>query len=83
LAIAPIAVNVDLGVAEALRLVDEILARRGQRRRQLAQDVLDDVEAAEIIVPRLDKLYTDILNEFASHCVSETTPFSLISSCNP
>ena len=80
LAVAPIAVNVDLGVAEALRLVDEILARRGQRRRQVVQDVLDDVEAAEIIVRRLDKLYTDILNEFASRRVSETTPFSLISS---
>ena len=71
MAVAPIAVNVDLGVAEALRLVDEILARRGQRRRQVAQDVLDDVEAAEIIVRRLDKLFTDILNEFASRRVSE------------
>ena len=64
LAVAPIAVNVDLGLAEALRLVDEILARRGQRRRQEVQDVLDDVEAAEIIVRRLDKLFTDVLNEF-------------------
>jgi hypothetical protein len=71
LAVAPNAVNVDLGVAEALRLVDEILARCGQRRRQLAQDVLDDVEAAEIIVRRLDKLFTDILNEFVSRRVSE------------
>ena len=71
MAVAPIAVNVDLGIAEALRLVDEIISRRGERRRQVVKDVLDDVEAAVTVVWHLDKLFTDILSEFASRRVSE------------
>jgi hypothetical protein len=71
LAVAPIAVNVDLGIAEALRLVGEIISRRGRRRRQVVKDVLDDVEAAVTMVRHLDKLFTDILSEFASRSVSE------------
>jgi F420-0:gamma-glutamyl ligase-like protein len=67
----PIAVNVDLGIAEAVRLVDQIISRRDERRRQVVKDVLDDVEAAVIVVRRLDKLFTDILSEFASSRVSE------------
>jgi hypothetical protein len=74
LAVPPIAVNVDLGIAEAVRLVDQIISRRGERRRQVVKDVLDDVEAAVTVVRRLDKLFTDILNEFASRRVSEDNP---------
>jgi hypothetical protein len=70
-AVAPIAVNVDLGMAEALRLVGEIIARRGQRRQQVVEDVLDDVEAAVTVVRQLNKLFTDILSEFASRRVVE------------
>lgn len=70
MAIAPIAVNVDVGIAEALRLVGEIMSRRGQRRQQVVNDVLDDVEAAVTVVQHLDKLFTDILSEFASRRVS-------------
>jgi hypothetical protein len=71
LAFAPIAVNVDLGIAEALRLVGEIMSRRGQRTRQVVKDVLDDVEASITVVRHLDKLFTDILSEFASRRVTE------------
>jgi hypothetical protein len=71
LAIAPIAVNVDVGIAEALRLVSEIMSRRDQRKQQVVKDVLDDVEAAVTVVQHLDKLFTDILSEFASRRVSE------------
>jgi hypothetical protein len=71
LAIAAIAVNVDVGIAEALRLVSEIMSRRYQRKQQVVKDVLDDVEAAVTVVQRLDKLFTDILSEFASRRVSE------------
>lgn len=71
MAVPPIAVNVDLGIAEAVRLVDQIISRRRERRRQVVNDVLDDVEAAVTVVRRLDKLFTDILNEFASRRVSE------------
>jgi hypothetical protein len=70
-AVAPIGVNVDLGIAEALRLVGEIVARRGQRRQQVVEDVLDDVEAAVTVVRHLDKLFTDILSQFASRRVVE------------
>ena len=70
MAIAPIAVNVDVGIAEALRLVGEIMSRRDQRKQQVVKDVLDDVEAAVTVVQRLDKLFTDILSEFASRRVS-------------
>jgi hypothetical protein len=71
LATAPIAVNVDLGIAEALSLVGQIISRRGQRRRQVVKDVLDDVEAAVTVMHRLDKLFTDILSEFASRRVTK------------
>jgi hypothetical protein len=69
LAAAPIAVNVDLGIADLLNLVEQITTRRDQRRRQVLLDVLDDVEAAVAVVWRLDKLFTDIVNAFASHRV--------------
>jgi hypothetical protein len=69
--VPPIAVNVDVGIAEALRQVGEIISRRGQRRRQVVEDVLDDVEAAVAVVQHLDKLFTDVLSEFASRRVSE------------
>jgi hypothetical protein len=69
--VAPIAVNVDLGIADALRVVGEIISRRGQRARQLVKDVLDDVEAAVAVVRHLDKLFTDILSEFASRRVTD------------
>ena len=49
MAIAPIAVNVDVGIAEALRLVSEIMSRRGQRKQQVVKDVLNDVEAAATV----------------------------------
>jgi hypothetical protein len=62
-AFAPIGVNVDLGIAEALRQIADIISRRGQRRRQVVEDVLDDVEAAVAVVQHLDKLFTDILSE--------------------
>ena len=71
MAVAPIAVNVDLGIAEALSLVGQIISRRGQRRRQVVKDVLDDVEAAVTVVQHLDKLFTDILSEFASRRISK------------
>jgi hypothetical protein len=71
LTVPPIAINVDLGIAEALRQVGEIISRRGQRRRQVVEDVLDDVEAAVAVVRHLDKLFIDILSEFASRRVSE------------
>ena len=71
MAVAPIAVNVDVGIAEALRLVSEIMSRRDQRKQQVVKDVLDDVEAAVTVVQHLDKLFTDILSEFASRRVSE------------
>jgi len=64
-------VNIDVGVGEVLRLVGEILARRGQRQRDLRQDVFDDAEAAEIVVKHLDKMFTDLVSEFASTRVSE------------
>jgi hypothetical protein len=64
-------VNIDVGVGEALRLVDEIQGRRKQRQQDLRQDVFDDAEAAEIVVKQLDKMFTDLLGEFASTRVSE------------
>jgi hypothetical protein len=70
-AFAPIGVNVDLGIAEALRQVGDIISRRGQRQRQVVEDVLDDVEAAVTVVQHLDKLFTDIVGEFASRRIVE------------
>jgi hypothetical protein len=70
-AFAPIGVNVDLGIAEALRQIGDIISRRGQRRRQVVEDVLDDVEAAVTAVQHLDKLFTDVLGEFASRRIVE------------
>lgn len=68
---APVGVNVDLGIAEALRQIGDIISRRGQRQRQVIEDVLDDAEAATIAVQHLDKLFTDILGEFASRRIVE------------
>lgn len=70
-AFAPMAINIDLGIAEALRLVGEIISRRGQRTQQVVADVLDDVEAAVTVVQHLDKLFMDILGEFASRRIIE------------
>jgi hypothetical protein len=64
-------VNVDLGISELLRLVDGIVSRRAERKRQVVQDVLDDVEAVVAVVKGLDKLFTDILSQFASRRVVE------------
>jgi hypothetical protein len=64
-------INIDVGVGEVLRLVGEILARRGQRQRDLRQDVYDDAEAAEVVVKHLDKMFIDLVSEFASTRVSE------------
>jgi hypothetical protein len=64
-------VNVDLGVGDALRLVGEILGRRGQRKRDLVRDLVDDAEAAETVVKHLDKLFIDLLTEFAQPRVTE------------
>jgi hypothetical protein len=50
MAMSPVTVNVDLGIAETARLVDEIISRRRQRKQQVVPDVLDDVEAA--VAPR-------------------------------
>jgi hypothetical protein len=66
-----VGVNVDLGIGEALRQVGEIISRRGQRRQQVVEDVLDDVEAAVTVARRLDELFTDILGEFASRRIVE------------
>jgi len=67
---API-VNIDAGIADVLRLVKEILARRAQRKRQVVEDILDDVEAAVAVVNGLEELYMEILNQFASRRVVE------------
>jgi len=64
-------VNIDLGVADVLKLVGEILARRGQRKRDLVRDLVDDAEAAETVVKHLDRLFTDLLSEFARTRVTE------------
>jgi hypothetical protein len=64
-------VNIDLSVADVLKLVGEILARRGQRKRDLVRDLVDDAEAAETVVKHLDRLFTDLLSEFARTRVTE------------
>jgi hypothetical protein len=51
--------------------VDEIIARRSQRQRQIVKAVVDDAEAAVAVVQGLDKLFTDILNQFLSARVVE------------
>jgi hypothetical protein len=58
------AVNVDLGVAEAIRVVDEILSRRRKRRESLVKDLVDDVEAAGEIVNKLDNLFLNLVRGF-------------------
>ena len=71
MATSPVAVNVDLGIAETARLVDEIISRRRQRMEQVVTDVLDDVEAAVAVVLQLDKLFTSIVTEFGSRRVTD------------
>jgi hypothetical protein len=64
-------INVGAVIAELVRLVDEIVARRAQRKRQVVQNVLDDVEATVAVVKGLDKLFIDVLTEFANRHVVE------------
>jgi len=76
---APISVKVDLGIAETVRAVNDVLSRRQNRKAEILADFVanlcDDLEAASEIVKALDNIFIELVRGFAS---KETTGAPLL-----
>lgn len=61
---AELQAKMDLGVADVIRAVDEIMSRRRNRRADDLADLCDDLEAVHEVVSRLDSLFMDCIVGF-------------------
>src|SRR5262245_60783592 len=65
----------DLGIADVVRRVDEIFARRRMRKikalSDLASNLTDDVDASSKIVKALDDTFTELIEGFLSSKIAQ------------
>ena len=66
----PLSVKVDLGIAEVVRSVDAIFARRHNRKTEALTDfastLSDDLDVCSEIVKALDNLFIELVRGFSS-----------------
>ncbi len=66
----PLSVKVDLGIAEVVRSVDAIFARRHNRKTEaladFASNLSDDLDVCSEIVKALDNLFIELVRGFSS-----------------
>src|SRR5436190_18120935 len=65
----PLSVKVDLGIADVVRSVDAIFARRRDRKTEsladIASNLCDDLDVCSQIVKALDDLFVQLVGGFA------------------
>lgn len=59
-------VNVEVGIANCVQVVDSILSRRKNRKEDFLHDLRDDLEAVSEIVSTLDNLFIDLVMGFTN-----------------
>lgn len=71
---SPISVKVDLGIAETVRVVDEMLSRRRNHRSEALADFVanlcDGLDASSEIVKALDNIFIELVRGFASKTIT-------------